>query len=317
MVFKRTFWIGYSSLQLSLGWCFQKQYFPSENKYVLIRKTKRYNSTHLADRRVYLYSPILAPLLFFYIILTRSTLWIPGISPTSCSAIEKIALRLLFKLRQLRFADDGLAGFVPHTYTWHHTIKSIPMAHGNITWDQQVRSTLFENSLTVSTHLLKLIKSGINEKLLVDHEHYSIFIEANAMNIDLLYSSFVQCTPPNAHKFYFAHTDKGSVSRQFTNRTHSSLSNKKINSFSSHQYNMLESYLMHMLDKSLSLSIFSGCTSTVLILLSYASKSNQLNKVRFYYSPDYSTLHADKVEQTKAFYQYITNYFNTLSIRLS
>jgi hypothetical protein len=309
MLNRRNFWIGYSSLQLSLGRCFLEQFCESQSDIVLIRKTSRYSFSFIGGKRVHHYNPLLAAILFLYLILTRSTLWVPGLSPTSCSTIEKFAFRLLFKTGQLRFSDDGLAGFVPNTYTWYHTSKIIPQSQGNVSWDQQARSPLFTNSQAVHVELLKSIESGINLNLLIKDKTYSIFIEANAMNIELLYISFLQSIASNEHNFYFAHTDKGSVAGQFVNQIPSHELGESYHRFFSHQYKMLESYLMHMLDRSLSLLIFSGCTSTVLILLHYASKSGQLYKLRFYYSPEYSRLHPEKIAQTQSFYQYLKTYF--------
>jgi hypothetical protein len=230
-------------------------------------------------------------------------LWIPGISPTSCSSVEKFALRFLFIQGRVRFYDDGMAGFVLNTFTWLHTLKIVPTATGNASWNQTIRSPLFEHSTQVDVSLMKSIDPGIDTSLISDSSDYSIFIEANAMNIKKLYSAFINLSSPDKIKLYFAHTDKASVSRQFQ----SSLRDQSLDNFhtfSSHEYNMLESFLMRVLDSSRSCDVFTGCTSTLLIILLYASKEH-INKLKVYYSPDYSLLPADKLPQSRSFYSYI------------
>jgi hypothetical protein len=309
MLIQRHFWIGYSSLQLALGLSFAQQHLESVDKLVLLRKTNRYNSNFISNSRVYQYNPWLAIGLFSYLLFTRSTLWISGISPTSCSDIEKLALRFLHKIRRLRFYDDGIAGFVMQTYTWYHTLKILPYASGEVSWDHPIRSPIFEKSLHVNVQSLKLIDSGLNQDLIILSQPYHVFIEANGMSIDKLYSSFQESDAPDTAKFYFAHTDKGSVARQFLSSNAPQQPRTNYHKFYSHQFMMLESYLLNMLDISLSLTVYSGCTSTVLILLHYSSMTDQVDKLQVYYSPDFTRLNPDKTAQTHSFYNYLKDVY--------
>lgn len=303
----RHIWIGYSSLQLALGYSFQQEHIKPNHNLILVRKSKRYNSHVLGTKRVFLYSPPFALFLLVYTIITRATLWVPGVSPTSCSALEKYCLRFLFFTGRLRIYDDGMAGFISDTYTWYHTLKVLPSALGQVTWNQLNRSPLFQNSTTVSVSLLKNINSGINYSPFGFSNDYTVFIEANGMNIKLLYEHFTESHASSENKIYFAHTDKGSVSNQFSSLAKTNFKLPKYNTYYSHQYMMLESYLLNLFDKARTLIVYSGCTSTILILLLYASTSDTPARLKVYYSPDYSNLTLSKVAQTRSFYKYISS----------
>jgi hypothetical protein len=312
---KNNIWIGYSSLQLALGICFSAQYLPSKRPCVITRKSNRFNSKLLGHTRIYHYNPLSSILLCIYVFLSKSTFWIPGISPTSCSYLEKLALQILFKQGRVRFYDDGMAGFIPNTFTWFHTLKILPTATGNATWSQTVRSPLFTDSVQVDVSLLKTIDPGIDCGFITVDSDYSIFIEANAMNINKLYTSFMNSPSAARINLYFAHTDKASVSCQFESsmRDHS-VSNLHV--FYSHEYHLLESLLMRILDSSSSCRIYTGCTSTLLIILLYASNKNSNNKLKVYYSPDYSHLPQDKIPQSRSFYNYIETFYSEQCIML-
>ena len=309
-------WIGYSSLQLALGFCFAKQTLGDKSCILLFRKSKRYNSTSIGDVKVYDYIPNRAIAIFLYIILSPSLLWIPGISPTSCSWIEKLALHILYNLEKLRFYDDGMAGFVSNTYTWHHTLQELPSARGQLTWNQHHRSSLFSNASPVNVRLIKKINPGLDLKVLSNLKQCSLFVEANAMNISKLHSLFLDTSDPEMKKYYFAHTDKPSVARQFGSNITSQQPNPHYDIFYSHQYMMLESFLMLLVDRCSSLTIYSGCTSTILIILLYASQSNNASKCKLIYSPDYSQLHPNKIAQCQSFYDYIASNFTDICLEV-
>lgn len=312
---KKNIWIGYSSLQLALGICFSVQFLPSRGPCVITRKSNRFTFQLLGNTKVYNYNLLYSIGLFIYVLLSKSTLWIPGISPTSCSSLEKLGLRILFYQGRVRFYDDGMAGFVIDTYTWLHTLKILPSATGNVTWNQAIRSPLFADSFQVDVSLLKTIDPGIDCKFISVASDYSIFIEANGMNIDILYTSFINSSSAGRIKLYFAHTDKVSVAGQFQSsmREHSL---PGFYSFYSHEYHMLESLLMRILDASSTCRIYTGCTSTLLIILLYASTSNKSTNLKVYYSPDYSRLPPDKVLQSRSFYNYIETFHAAQCIKI-
>jgi hypothetical protein len=312
---KTNIWIGYSSLQLALGICFSVQYLPKGSFCRITRKSNRFCFVVLGRTRVYHYNQWNAILTFIYIVLSNSTLWIPGISPTSCSSLEKLALRYLYYLGRVRFYDDGMAGFVENTFTWFHTLKIIPSATGHATWNQSQRSPLFSNSLQVDVSLLKSIEPGLKSYRVSDGLDYSIFIEANAMNITKLYSSFVDSCSTSREHLYFAHTDKASVSRQFESSALDQ-STPNYHKFYSHEYHMLESLMMQIVDSSKSLKVYTGCTSTLLIILLYASSTQNICKLRVYYSPDYHLLHPDKIPQSRSFYDYIEAVYPAQCVKL-
>jgi hypothetical protein len=68
---------------------------------------------------------------------------------------------------------------------------------------------------------------------------------------------------------------------------------------------MLESLVLSLLDRYEHISIFSGCTSTVLIILLYSCLRDSQERLRIFYSPDYTGLHPEKISQAEAFYAYI------------
>lgn len=305
MKYKLNYWVGYSSLQLALGYCYSRQALNENSRFYIVKKSKRYVSHSISDTAVHNCTFVGALWIFITIMLRHGWVWIPGISPTSCSPAEKLALRILFLCNKVRFYDDGMAGFVRDTYTWLHTLQQLPKARGHVTWNQAVASPLFKNAYKVDVSMLMTIESGLNNTLIAQKCIYSIFIEANAMNIDTLYTLFNEKASLPQHSFYFAHTDKKSVSQQFSEITQSNAEHSSYRIYNSNQYDMLESYLMTMLQNCERLSVYSGCTSTILILFLYAAHSGQLNKIRYYYSPDYSQLHPDKIPQSRSFYEYI------------
>jgi hypothetical protein len=312
---KTNIWVGYSSLQLSLGICFSTQHLPRNRPCIIIRKSNRFSFKRLGNVIVRDYSLSNSIALFIYVLVSKSTLWIPGISPTSCSSLEKLALRILYSQGRVKFYDDGMAGFVLNTFTWHHTLKILPTAFGSATWNQSIRSPLFTDSLQVNVSLLKSIDPGIDCGFISVDSDCSIFIEANAMNISKLYTSFINSSSAGKIKLYFAHTDKGSVARQFPSSMRDpSLSN--FHAYYSNDYHILESLLIRILDSSSTCQIYTGCTSTLLIILLYASKVHSNNKLKVYYSPDYSLLPSEKIPQSISFYNYIETVYPAQCIKI-
>jgi hypothetical protein len=305
---RKHYWIGYSSLQLALGLCFFRQYFSDEKSVSIIRKTNRYPYRELDGIEIKEYNPWLAFLMLANLFFSGSVLWIPGISPSSCSFVEKKTLKILFRLGKLRFYDDGLAGFIPNTYTWYYTSYFIPQALGDVTWNQPVRSQLFQSAVEVDVTGLKRIEHGLKVATYTSQSALSLFIEANAMNISKLYQKFSESISDCSPGLYFAHTDKGSVSSQFEYleaRAGLSVGSSPFQVFYSHKYKMLESFVLSLLDRYEHISIFSGCTSTVLIILLYSCLRDSQERLRIFYSPDYTGLHPEKISQAEAFYAYI------------
>ena len=308
-------WIGYSSLQLALGVCYAHYDGNATKRLFLLRKSNRYMHTTIGNYRTYRYNWPIAIWIAFSTIFSSSLIWLPGISPTSCSKFERFAIRVLFRFNKIRFYDDGMSGFVSDTYTWYHTLRQLPTATGHVTWNQPYRSEIFKEAIRVDVKTIKQIDPGIqlsSNSLM----NLGIFIEANAMNIRKLYSAFIESAETRDCNYYFAHTDKPSVSNQFRTQPPNSNNTIYIKQFNAGQYKSLEALIMNLIDSASTVRIYSGCTSTILIVLLYAVASNQAKKICIIYSPDFSTLHPDKRSQSLSFYQYINTCFGNSCLQL-
>jgi hypothetical protein len=309
------FWIGYSSLQLALGVCYANHDINGAKKLFLIKKSNRYIHKSLGLYRTHEYNWQSISWIIFNSIFSSSLIWLPGISPTSCSKFEKLAIRILFSLNKIRFYDDGMAGFTSHSYTWHHTLCQLPKAAGHLTWNQSERSEIFKNAIGVDVKAIKQIDPGI--RLDCDtQKNIGIFIEANAMNIEKVYKAFIESAGQRDSNYYFAHTDKPSVSNQFCAQPLKTSDHVPIKLLNASQYMSLESLIIFLVDSASKVTIYSGCTSTILIILLYIVSSNQVGKLRVVYSPDYSKLHPEKKSQSLSFYHYINTCFGSSCLEL-
>lgn len=300
-----SFLIGYSSVQIAIGYCYAMQESNQGLALVLLRKTSRFPFQSIGNRRVHRYGFFVGILILLYVSLFPSRVWIPGISRTSCSLLERLAIRYLYWRKRVSFYDDGMAGVIPNTYTWMWTRRCIPNAHGSLTWNHELLSPLFRTAALVDIRLLRRVNSCIDVNSATASVHVNAFIEANAMNASRLEGALIHLASDKSLNLYYAHTDKPSVSRDFKGKRLFSGLTYKLHMLSHCDYRVLEPHLMETLDQCLSLAIFSGATSTILLLFAYAQQTCQHFKLRLYISPDYALVDPGKIEQSIAFYDYV------------
>lgn len=300
-----------------MGVIYYRRYGSSEKRLFLVKKTTRFPCDRISEYKICNFTELKFLFLSVSALIYGDTIWLPGVSPTSCTIIEKFCYRFLFAFNRLKFYDDGMAGFIENTYTWFHTNKFFPLARGNATWNHVDRSFVFKDAQEIEVNELAKIEHGLDPALLKKNMTYSVFIEAAATDVQGLFDSYCNSLSFCEIGMYFAHVDKQTVSRQYKQLAKTVGTASHFHLFSSDKYLILEPYIMLILDTCKSIEVFSGCTSTLLIFILYAFKTNQLHKIRIHVKPSYVNVSAQKRDQYINFYKYLQNYCSNFIINYS
>lgn len=297
-------WVGYSSVNLALGVCWAANNTRRKHGLRLYKKTDRFSHNEIASTPVKSYDKVVY-LLLLYVILTPSILYLPGVSIRATTKLEKLFFRILSRLQKIVYYDDGLAGFIDNTYAWDCTRKVIPSATGGITWNQSNPAIIFFKAERVNIACLSSIQHGVSKTCFKRGANYSICIESNAADGSYLCSEYLESLKGERFGFYLRHP-RITISSKFdtirTVREDRSLNDTII---TGDKCILIESLLISILELSSEVSIYTGCSSTVLLLILYAEKCNLLSRLKVFCAPQYNDVEPFNLPECKQFYQYL------------
>jgi hypothetical protein len=315
---RRIIWIGYSTLHFSVAVCFASYLRSVRPRLVLFSKTNRFQGSTYEGFPVYRISSLKFLGLTIYALLTGSEIWSSGLSPNTTSRIDLLCFRLLYLFKRLSFYDDGLAGCVSDTYTWVYTKSLFPCAKGSITWNYPAFSSEFSDA-TVRLPLSML--KALSHRNLIDfpcntlnsNEAITLFIESAAINRRLLLDHFLSNAKNYDFAFYFPHARKSSVLSQFAMERQSLERYQSVGQKISvvDDTGSLEAALIHLIDSSCFVSLYCGCTSTLLLILAFFKQQSINCKLQVIMAPSYEAVIEGKVAQSVSFYNIISDLYSS------
>ena len=310
----RIFWIGYSCLHFSVAVCYASCSPKARLQLILFSKSDRFQGSTYEGFSVHRISSLKFIGVTAFALLTGSEVWLSGISKSATSTTDLLCLRLLYLFKRLFFYDDGLAGCISDTYTWNYIKFLFPCAKGSITWDYPVISKEFCDA-PVRLPLL-MLKSLAHRNLLQlpfnnlnINSTITVFIESQAMDRHMLFDCFLSNIEKYDYAYYFPHSRKASVSSQYSLECRSlerhKLFGQKISLVE--DAGSLEAALIHLIQSTRSVSLHCGCTSTLLLLLTFFKYQSMICKLQVVVAPDFSDVVIEKVAQSQSFYKLLTN----------
>jgi len=306
-------WVGYSSVNLALGVCWAANNSSRKHGLSLFKKTDRFKHNEIASTPVKSYDKVIY-LLLLYVLLTPSRLYLPGVSIRATSKLEKFIFRTLARFQKIVYYDDGLAGFIDNTYAWDCTRKVIPSAIGGITWNQSNPATLFLKAERVDVACLSRIRHGVSQTYFIRGATYSICIESNAADGSYLCSEYLESLKEQRIGFYLRHP-RLTISSKFDsirNAREGESPNDRI--ITGDTCILIESLLINILELSSEVFIYTGCSSTVLLLILYAEQHNLLSRLKVLCAPQFNDVEPFNLPECKQFYQYLLlNYSGIVS----